>query len=84
MTLSEYRNNKGLSLGALARLIGVANRSVVKRYENGDRIPRAKIMQRIKTVTGGLVTADDFYPSAGPGQATTAAAVGPLNSEVTP
>ena len=83
MTLAEYRKIKGLSLGVMARLIGVRSRASIQRYERG-RIPRRAILARIVEATAGEVTAADFYPSASSGQAPASAAVGPLNSEVQP
>jgi hypothetical protein len=34
----------------------------VSRWENGHRFPRSDALERIRRVTGGAVTANDFVP----------------------
>lgn len=59
--LRRWRHKKQLSLEALGAQLGV-NRSTLSYYETGNRIPRPPIMERIRRVTEGEVTASDFYP----------------------
>lgn len=59
MMLKKYRVARDLSAADFAKLIGVANDSVVGRYERGDRMPRPEIVERIRKVTKGMVTFDD-------------------------
>lgn len=59
-TLREYINQNNLSQVEFGELIGVSQ-PAVDRYIDGDRIPRPKIMEKISKVTGGEVTANDFY-----------------------
>lgn len=37
----------------------------VGRYLSGERLPKPKIIRKIKVMTGDQVTADDFLDSAG-------------------
>lgn len=46
----------------LAERLGV-HRMHISRIENGHQIPRRNLMRKIKSVTGGKVTAADFYDS---------------------
>lgn len=60
MTLDEYLKSNSISVSEFASLIGVKSRATVYRYIGG-RIPDSAMMQRIYNVTGGMVTANDFY-----------------------
>lgn len=58
--LTTYREDNGkLSLEAFAALIG-AHKGMVYKWENGA-IPRRAYMEKIQEVTGGKVTAADWY-----------------------
>ena len=63
MNLKAFRDTSNLSPPDLAEMIGVTPRAI-HQYESGHRIPRPAIMARIREVTGGAVTAADFYDSA--------------------
>jgi transcriptional regulator with XRE-family HTH domain len=60
MTLSEYLSWKQLTDDAFASLVGV-DRSAVTRWRTGARTPSRAPMKRIREVTSGAVTADDFF-----------------------
>ena len=60
MTLKEYRKIHGLSMAAMAKLIGVKSPVSVFNYELGT-IPRKKVLERINKATKGLVKIGDFY-----------------------
>ncbi|MGG5811443.1 helix-turn-helix domain-containing protein [Falsiroseomonas sp. CW058] len=61
MTLEQYRQSRGLTLAELARELGLHDARSVHRYLHGERIPRPAVMRRIMAVTGGAVTASDFF-----------------------
>lgn len=60
MRLAEWLSKPGHNPKALAEQIGTSEASV-RRYASGDRIPVSEVMRRIYQVTGGAVTANDFY-----------------------
>ena len=60
--LKAYRKARGLTMEEFARKVGV-QRAAVSKWERGS-IPRPEIMRRIVEVTGGEVTAQDFYDAA--------------------
>jgi len=59
MQLKEYRLSKKLSSKEFAERLGVDN-STLFRYETGARFPSREVLVRIKEVTKGKVTANDF------------------------
>lgn len=62
MTLLEYLKTNDISYADFAALIGAKSRATVYRYINRDRkSPSRKLMAKILEVTGGAVTANDFY-----------------------
>lgn len=65
MQLKTYLEKHSISVAEFARQIGVKSRATVHRYisTNADnkRMPDEVIMQAIAKVTGGAVTANDFY-----------------------
>jgi predicted transcriptional regulator len=63
MTLAQWLRRAAVSQADFARMIGVTQATVC-RYVAGTRIPRRAIMTRIEQVTGGQVTAADFYAPA--------------------
>lgn len=73
MMLKKYRIARGLSLAQLAKEIGVANESVVRRYESGVRMPRPEIIEKIWEFTKGAVTFGDHLAAYRMRQASTAA-----------
>lgn len=48
-------------MDAFADLMGVTV-PTVSRWETGQRVPETKLWPKLKTVTGGKITADDFLP----------------------
>jgi len=59
MQLKEYRLSKKLSTKDFSEKLGV-NLSTLFRYETGARFPSREVLVRIKEVTKGKVTANDF------------------------
>ena len=64
MKLKTWRENNGLTRESVARLIGVANASVIMRWERGQ-VPRPEHMAKITLVTAGAVQPNDFYDLPG-------------------
>lgn len=64
--LTKYRAANGLTMERFAQMVGV-QRAAVSKWEKGS-IPRPAIMRRIAEVTGGAVTAADFYAPAAAGR----------------
>lgn len=62
MTLNDWMVANRKSRDDVARLIGVSVVSV-GRYLTGERIPKTKILMKIKHITGNQVTADSFLSS---------------------
>ena len=60
MDLKTYLSNKGLSVPAFGRSVGVDNRQTMWRYVSGERMPPRDVLRRIREETDGQVTADDF------------------------
>lgn len=63
MTLERYRNLHRLTYLRLAALIGLRGTGAartVQRYAAGMRFPAPSVLRRIREVTAGAVTADDF------------------------
>ncbi|WP_406853517.1 helix-turn-helix domain-containing protein [Alsobacter sp. KACC 23698] len=59
MKLADYLAKHGLSHSDFAAKISVSQASVT-RYVQGQRTPRPAHMRRIREVTRGAVTANDF------------------------
>ena len=60
MELADYRKWKGLSLKAMAELVGMSNASAVLKQETGQTMPRPEVLEAYHRVTNGAVTAEDF------------------------
>jgi len=60
MKLQTYLEDKGLTAAEFARAAGFASRQVVHKYLTSERFPSPDALLRIRTATGGAVTADDF------------------------
>jgi hypothetical protein len=60
MTLGEYLTSKRVAPAEFAKQIGVT-REAALMWLSAARIPRPKMMERIKTATGGAVTPNDFH-----------------------
>tara|TARA_R100001079_G_scaffold45368_1_gene23051 strand:+ start:1801 stop:2046 length:246 start_codon:yes stop_codon:yes gene_type:complete len=65
MTLNEFRLQRNLTYGQLARLIGVNHPRMAQRwcldFDDPDRQIPIKYMEAILTVTQGAVTPNDFF-----------------------
>jgi transcriptional regulator with XRE-family HTH domain len=64
MKLAVYRTSRGLSHDEMAALVGLVTRNrarAVRRWENGERVPRPTQMARIIAVTAGEVGPADFF-----------------------
>jgi hypothetical protein len=62
MPLRSWLQTSGTTVVAFSRQIGV-ERCMVYRYFTGA-MPRLRTMRRIELLTGGAVTAQDFYEVA--------------------
>lgn len=62
MQLKDWLATSNTSIKAFARAVNV-ERAMIYRYFLGT-IPRARIIHRIEGLTGGAVTAQDFYATA--------------------
>lgn len=60
MRLRDWREAQMLTQQALAKNLGCAQ-ATVHRWETGHRRPHPHQMIRIVAITGGAVTANDFY-----------------------
>jgi transcriptional regulator with XRE-family HTH domain len=63
MKLEQYLLNNGIKPVAFAASIDVAP-STITRILRGERTPRIDLIGKIRTATGGKVTADDFMSEA--------------------
>lgn len=69
MQLRDWLLKQNMTHEAFGALVGgKARRSTVTRWVNGSRIPRRDEMAKIASVTGGEVTAADFYDPGAPDQ----------------
>jgi len=60
MKLSEYLSLNAISDANFAEQVK-SDRTTVSRLRRTDRIPSKELMLEIHAVTGGKVTANDFY-----------------------
>ncbi len=60
MTLDEWRKAKGWNYSDLARAIRITPEAARRICVGLRRMPRGDILDRIRTLTGGKVTADSF------------------------
>ena len=60
--LRKWRKSKGLTLEQCATRVGTS-RHVWSDWERWRRRPNQKFMPKVREVTGGAVSADDFFPS---------------------
>lgn len=61
MTLRDYLATQNLTFADFgAKFAPPISEHTVKKWVRGERIPRAEAAVRIKELTGGAVTADDF------------------------
>jgi len=57
--LTEYRRRHELTLEALGSMIG-ATKGMISKWESGTVLPRAKFMERIRSVTDNEVGANEL------------------------
>jgi transcriptional regulator with XRE-family HTH domain len=62
MKLADYLSAKQMADADFATAIGVT-RQAVHRYKTGERMPEWPVLARIKDVTAGEVSPDDFLQS---------------------
>lgn len=60
MQLEQYLIENNIPQTEFAALLGV-KQATISRYLAGERIPSKEKMPLINTLTGGMVTANDFY-----------------------
>ncbi|WP_310532533.1 helix-turn-helix transcriptional regulator [Novosphingobium sp.] len=60
--LRKWRKAEGLTLEQAASRVGTV-RQVWSDWERGRRRPSGDFMPKVRDLTGGKVTADDFFPS---------------------
>lgn len=60
MKLQDWMKEKGVRRSEAAEAVEVSVHTL-GRYITGQRRPRRNVLERIKRLTGGSVTADDFY-----------------------
>jgi len=60
MTLDEYLRTMKLTSAQFAETAGIPSKQTVHNYRHGLRFPTAANLVRIREITQGLVTADDF------------------------
>ena len=60
MKLTEYRKTRGMTVSALARHLGKAHETV-RRWENGEAVPRKAEVEAIFRWSGGAVAPEDWY-----------------------
>lgn len=59
--LREWRERRGRTQDWCAAKVGTT-RQVWSDWERGRRTPNKTFMPKVKELTGGAITADDFYP----------------------
>ena len=64
MKLSSYMDEHGLDNATMASKIGGCSAGAVHKWRYGERIPRSRFIIRIREITDGQVTANDFVPSS--------------------
>lgn len=60
--LRKWRKSQGLTLEQAASRIGTS-RQVWSDWERRRRRPSPALMPKVRAVTGGAISADDFFPS---------------------
>jgi transcriptional regulator with XRE-family HTH domain len=65
MKLAAYLAGNQITDADFASRIGVT-RQAVHRYKSGERAPEWSVLSKIKEVTSGAVSPDDFLPAPTP------------------
>lgn len=60
MKLADYMRQQNLDPDAMAAVIGGVSASGVRKWANGERVPRPEQMRRVMEVTNGAVEPNDF------------------------
>ena len=60
MDIKTYLSKAKKTVEQFAAEASISGQAVYK-YQTGKRIPRKSIIQKITLITGGAVTANDFY-----------------------
>ena len=63
MKLSDYLAQDGVSIFALAEMVGVTPQAIY-RWADGSRRPRAGALEKLVVATKGQVQPNDFYQHA--------------------
>lgn len=63
MNIQTYMDEKKLGDGDMAELLSV-NKTTVWRVRTGDTAPSPDLLRKIFEITGGQVTANDFFHEA--------------------
>jgi len=61
--LTKFRETRKQTLEAFAKEIG-ASKGMVWKWENGAAIPHPKYMRKIIDLSGGTVSANEWYAEA--------------------
>ena len=61
MKLKRYMKRNGISVREMTRLLGLRSRATVYGYLSGNRIPMHGVMLKIKAVTNGEISPNDWY-----------------------
>jgi transcriptional regulator with XRE-family HTH domain len=75
MKLTDYRKSRGMTVAALARDLGKPHETI-RRWENGDAVPRKREVERIFAWSGGEVRPEDWYELPGKAAGAQPAAAG--------
>ncbi len=65
MKLHDYLKDCGISDAEFGSLVE-ASEDAVRKWKYGQRMPRPQVLARIREVTNGAVTANDFLPAPEP------------------
>ncbi|WP_457662221.1 helix-turn-helix domain-containing protein [Sinorhizobium medicae] len=61
MDLRAWRTENGLTMSEAATLLSIESARTYQRYETGENRPDAPLVERIRSVSGGLVMAEDLH-----------------------
>ena len=61
MDMKQWRKLNKLSMAEAAKLMSLENARAYQRYETGENRPDAPLVERIRAVTDGSVTAEDHH-----------------------
>lgn len=64
MRLIEYMKERDITDERMAELVGDCTVFAIRKWKYGERMPRRKQLARLREVTEGAVTANDFAGEA--------------------